>query len=54
MDIGAWLRGLALGQYEYAFRANDADALGQKLVSERLSHFDQAPGALPAALNRRA
>ena len=26
MDIGAWLRGLGLGQYEQAFRENDIDA----------------------------
>ena len=26
MDIAAWLRGLGLGQYESAFRANDVDA----------------------------
>ena len=26
MDIAAWLRGLGLGQYELAFRANDVDA----------------------------
>jgi len=27
VDIAAWLRGLGLGQYESAFRANDVDAL---------------------------
>ena len=26
MDVGAWLRGLDLGQYEQAFRDNDVDA----------------------------
>ena len=26
MDVGAWLRGLGLGQYEGAFRDNDVDA----------------------------
>ena len=26
MDVGAWLRGLGLGQYERAFRDNDVDA----------------------------
>jgi hypothetical protein len=26
MEIGAWLRGLGLGQYEQAFRENDIDA----------------------------
>ena len=26
MDVGAWLRGLGLGQYEPAFRDNDIDA----------------------------
>ena len=26
MDVGAWLRGLGLGQYEPAFRENDVDA----------------------------
>jgi hypothetical protein len=26
VDIAAWLRGLGLGQYESAFRANDVDA----------------------------
>ena len=26
MDVGAWLRGLGLGQYEQAFRDNDVDA----------------------------
>ena len=26
MDIGAWLRGLGLGQYEQAFRDNEIDA----------------------------
>ena len=26
MDVGAWLRGLGLGQYEQAFRDNDIDA----------------------------
>ena len=26
MDVAAWLRGLGLGQYEEAFRANDIDA----------------------------
>src|SRR3954468_7207973 len=26
VDVGAWLRGLGLGQYERAFRDNDFDA----------------------------
>jgi len=26
VDVGAWLRGLGLGQYEGAFRDNDVDA----------------------------
>jgi class 3 adenylate cyclase/tetratricopeptide (TPR) repeat protein len=26
MDVGAWLRGLGLGQYEHAFRENEIDA----------------------------
>ena len=26
MDVGAWLRGLGLGQYEQVFRDNDIDA----------------------------
>ena len=26
MDIGGWLRGLGLGQYEAAFRENEIDA----------------------------
>jgi hypothetical protein len=26
LDIGTWLRGLGLGQYESAFRDNDVDA----------------------------
>jgi hypothetical protein len=26
VDVGAWLRGLGLGQYEQAFRDNDVDA----------------------------
>ena len=26
MDVGAWLRGLGLDQYEQAFRDNDVDA----------------------------
>ena len=26
VDVGAWLRGLGLGQYEPAFRENDVDA----------------------------
>src|SRR5688572_17640409 len=26
VDVGAWLRGLGLGQYEQAFRDNDIDA----------------------------
>ena len=26
MDVGAWLRGLGLGQYEPAFRDNEVDA----------------------------
>jgi SAM domain (Sterile alpha motif) len=26
VDIGAWLRGLGLGQYEQAFSDNDVDA----------------------------
>ena len=26
MDVGAWLRGLGLGQYEPTFRDNDVDA----------------------------
>ena len=25
-DVGAWLRGLGLGEYEAAFRDNDVDA----------------------------
>ena len=26
MDVGGWLRGLGLGQYEVLFRANEIDA----------------------------
>jgi len=26
MDVGGWLRGLGLGQYEALFRASDIDA----------------------------
>jgi len=26
MDVGAWLQGLGLGQYEAAFRQNEIDA----------------------------
>ena len=37
MDVGAWLRGLGLGQYEQAFRDNDVDAdLLARLTAEDL------------------
>jgi hypothetical protein len=29
MDIGAWLRGLGLGQYEGSFRENEIEAFCQ-------------------------
>ncbi|MFO1050150.1 MAG: AAA family ATPase [Geminicoccaceae bacterium] len=38
MDVGAWLRGLGLGQYEQAFLANDVDsAILPDLTSEDLA-----------------
>ena len=37
MDVGAWLRGLGLEQYERAFRENDVDVdLLAKLTAEDL------------------
>jgi class 3 adenylate cyclase/predicted ATPase len=43
VDIGAWLRGLGLGQYERAFRDNDIDAdLLAKLTAEELREIGVA------------
>jgi hypothetical protein len=39
MDVGAWLRGLGLGQYEAAFLKNDIDAE----VLRELTEADFAP-----------
>ena len=37
MDVGGWLRGLGLGQYEAAFRDNEIDgAVLPKLKPQRL------------------
>ena len=41
MDIGAWLRGLGLGQYEQAFRDNEIDAqVLPRLTAEDLKDLD--------------
>ena len=43
MDVGAWLRGLGLGQYEQAFRENDVDAdLLARLTAEDLREIGVA------------
>ena len=40
MDVGEWLRGLGLGQYEPAFRENEIDAeVLPKLTSEDLKEI---------------
>src|SRR3954447_11075082 len=58
MDVGAWLRGLGLGQYEQAFRDNDVDAAvlpgltGEELGVVSVGHrrrMLQAVAALQAA-----
>ena len=61
MDVGAWLRGLGLGQYEQAFRDNDIDAeVLPELTADDLSGLGvaslghrrkllEAIAALPAA-----
>src|SRR3982751_4766304 len=42
-DVGAWLRGLGLGQYEQAFRDNDVDAdLLARLTAEDLREIGVA------------
>ena len=43
MDVGAWLRGLGLGQYEQAFRDNDVDAdVLPELTADDLSELGVA------------
>src|SRR5918993_849075 len=43
MDVGAWLHGLGLGQYEQAFRDNDVDAdLLARLTAEDLKEIGVA------------
>ena len=43
MDIGAWLRGLGLGQYEQLFRDNDVDSdLLPQLSAEDLKEIGVA------------
>jgi SAM domain (Sterile alpha motif) len=43
MDVGAWLRGLGLGQYEQAFRDNGVDArVLPKLTAEDLREIGVA------------
>jgi len=43
VDVGAWLRGLGLGQYEQAFRENDVDAdLLARLTAEDLREIGVA------------
>ena len=43
MDVGAWLRGLGLGQYEQAFRDNDIDAeVLPELTADDLSELGVA------------
>ena len=65
MDIGGWLRGLGLEQYEAAFRQNEIDGevlpkltaedlkdLGVAIVGHRrkiLSAIAELPGAVPSA-----
>jgi len=66
MDVGGWLRGLGLGQYEAAFRDNDVDAtvlpnltaedlkeLGIASLGHRRKLLD-AIAALPAAAQAKA
>src|SRR5262245_17885154 len=48
MDVGAWLRGLGLGQYEPSFRDNDIDAEVLPDVT------DQHLKDLPVSLGHRA
>ena len=50
MDIAAWLRGLGLGQYEPAFRANEIDErVLPSLTSEDLREI----GVVPIGHRRR-
>ena len=60
MDVGAWLRGLGLGQYEAAFRDNGVDAavlpsltaedlreIGVAAAGHRRSHFATSTTIIP-------
>ena len=44
VDVGAWLRGLGLGQYEQAFRENDIDAeVLPRLTADDLKELGVTP-----------
>jgi hypothetical protein len=45
MDVGAWLRGLGLGQYEATFRENESDAdVLPELTDQRLKDLGVSLG----------
>ena len=49
MDVGEWLRGLGLGQYETAFRENEIDGeVLPKLTAEDLKELGVASWAIAA------
>jgi SAM domain (Sterile alpha motif) len=49
MDVGLWLRGLGLGQYEAAFRDNEIDgAVLPKLTVDDLKDLGVAAAAIGA------
>ena len=49
MDIGAWLEGLGLGQYEGLFRENEIDAE----VLPELTESDLAQFGMPLGFRKR-
>jgi SAM domain (Sterile alpha motif) len=46
MDIGGWLRGLGLGQYEAMFRESEIDA---EVLTELTESDLRAPGKITAS-----
>ena len=54
MDIGAWLRGLGLGQYEATFRESRIDAEVLPDLTEAISVSLAFPWGTASACSRRS
>ena len=55
MDVGDWLRSLALGQYETLFRQNDIDVeVLSELTEGDLEKNLASPSGIASAFSRRS